>query len=102
MQYAAYINFNIHRDCMSMQVYALTKERDALRKGTDKLGNYEQLMKDKDAIIKQVGFLVCGCAGGCMCVCNACGWVHACVQCIFVRACFCGATCRAHCMWHTS
>lgn len=100
MQYAAYINFNIHRDCMSMQVYALTKERDALRKGTDKLGNYEQLMKDKDAIIKQVGFLVCGCAGGCMRVCNAC--VCAMHAKYFLWACFCGATCRAHCMWHTS
>lgn len=36
------------------QVYALTKERDALKKGAEKLGEYSALIKEKDAIIKQV------------------------------------------------
>ncbi|GAX82954.1 hypothetical protein CEUSTIGMA_g10381.t1 [Chlamydomonas eustigma] len=36
------------------KVYALTKERDALKKGSEKLTEYSSLMKEKDAIIKQV------------------------------------------------
>ena len=36
------------------KVYALTKERDALRRGTDKLSSANDLLKEKDAIIKQV------------------------------------------------
>lgn len=38
-----------------MQVYALTKERDALKRGTEKLADYGALLKEKDEIIKQVG-----------------------------------------------
>lgn len=37
-----------------MQVYALSKERDALRRGTDKLSSATDLLKEKDDIIKQV------------------------------------------------
>ncbi|GLI69265.1 hypothetical protein VaNZ11_013798, partial [Volvox africanus] len=36
------------------KVYALTKERDALRKGAEKLADYGALVKEKDDIIKQV------------------------------------------------
>ncbi|EFJ48636.1 hypothetical protein VOLCADRAFT_90809 [Volvox carteri f. nagariensis] len=36
------------------KVYALTKERDALRKGSEKLADYGALVKEKDDIIKQV------------------------------------------------
>jgi hypothetical protein len=36
------------------KVYALTKERDALRKGAEKLADYGALIKEKDDIIKQV------------------------------------------------
>ncbi|BDA43326.1 TATA element modulatory factor at C-terminar half [Coccomyxa sp. Obi] len=36
------------------KVYALTKERDALRRGTDKLNSINDLVKEKDAIIQQV------------------------------------------------
>lgn len=35
-------------------MYALTKERDALKKGSEKLSEYSALIKEKDAIIKQV------------------------------------------------
>lgn len=37
-----------------MQVYALTKERDALKRGNEKLGDYGNLIREKDEIIKQV------------------------------------------------
>ena len=37
------------------KVYALTKERDALRRGTDKLSSANDLLKEKDSIISQVG-----------------------------------------------
>lgn len=37
-----------------MQVYAVSKERDALRKGAEKLADYGALIKEKDDIIKQV------------------------------------------------
>ena len=37
-----------------LQVYALTKERDALRKGSEKIADYSALIKEKDGIIKQV------------------------------------------------
>ena len=37
-----------------MQVYALTKERDALRRGSDKLNSINELLKEKDNIIAQV------------------------------------------------
>jgi hypothetical protein len=36
------------------KVYALTKERDALRRGTEKLNSANDLVKEKDAIIQQV------------------------------------------------
>ena len=36
------------------QVYALSKERDALRRGADKLSSTSELLKEKDDIIKQV------------------------------------------------
>ncbi len=36
------------------QVYALSKERDALRRGADKLSSTSELLKEKDGIIKQV------------------------------------------------
>lgn len=36
------------------KVYALTKERDALRRGADKLNSVNDLVKEKDAIIQQV------------------------------------------------
>lgn len=36
------------------KVYALTKERDALKRGTDKLSGMDDLVREKDAIIKQV------------------------------------------------
>ena len=43
------------RNCVaSVQVYALTKERDALRKGSEKLADYSATIREKDAIIKQV------------------------------------------------
>lgn len=35
-------------------MYALTKERDALKKGSEKLADYGALIKEKDGIIKQV------------------------------------------------
>ena len=35
------------------KVYALTKERDALRRGADKLVSANDLVKEKDAIIQQ-------------------------------------------------
>jgi hypothetical protein len=44
------------------KVYALGKERDALRKSGDKLADASTLLKEKDDIIKQVG--VCLCVGG--------------------------------------
>ena len=37
-----------------MQVYALTKERDALRRGSEKLNSINELLKEKDNIIAQV------------------------------------------------
>lgn len=37
------------------KVYALTKERDALRRGADKLNSANDLVKEKDAIIQQAG-----------------------------------------------
>ena len=37
-----------------MQVYALTKERDALRRGSEKLNSVNELLKEKDNIIAQV------------------------------------------------
>lgn len=36
------------------KVYALTKERDALKKGAEKITEYSSLLKEKDGIIKQV------------------------------------------------
>lgn len=42
------------------KVYALTKERDALKRGSDKLSGMDDLVREKDAIIKQV-CLVCWC-----------------------------------------
>ena len=41
-------------------MYALTKERDALKRGSDKLSGMDDLVREKDAIIKQV-CLVCWC-----------------------------------------
>ena len=35
------------------KVYALTKERDALRRGADRLLSANDLVKEKDAIIQQ-------------------------------------------------
>lgn len=37
-------------------MYALSKERDALRHGTDKMSSATELLKEKDDIIKQVLF----------------------------------------------
>ena len=34
-------------------MYALTKERDALKRGNEKLGDYSNLLREKDEIIKQ-------------------------------------------------
>ncbi|KAG1674585.1 hypothetical protein FOA52_001834 [Chlamydomonas sp. UWO 241] len=36
------------------KVYALTKERDALRKGSEKLADYSATIKERDGVIKQV------------------------------------------------
>ncbi|GFH26866.1 TMF_TATA_bd domain-containing protein [Haematococcus lacustris] len=36
------------------KVYALTKERDALKRGNEKLADYTSLIREKDGIIKQV------------------------------------------------
>ena len=36
------------------KVYALAKERDALRRGSDKLSSAHDLLKEKDSIIAQV------------------------------------------------
>ncbi|KAK9865958.1 hypothetical protein WJX84_011519 [Apatococcus fuscideae] len=36
------------------KVYAITKERDALRRGSDKLSSVNELIKEKDSIIQQV------------------------------------------------
>ncbi len=36
------------------KVYAISKERDALKKGSEKINEYSGLIKEKDAIIKQV------------------------------------------------
>lgn len=38
------------------KVYALTKERDALRRGSEKLSTANDLVKEKDQIISQVGW----------------------------------------------
>ena len=38
----------------ALQVYALTKERDALKRGNEKLGDYTKLVHEKDETIKQV------------------------------------------------
>ena len=38
---------------LSLQVYALSKERDALRRGSDKLSSAAGLLKEKDDIIQQ-------------------------------------------------
>ena len=35
------------------QVYALTKERDALRRNSERLNSATDLVKEKDAIIQQ-------------------------------------------------
>lgn len=35
-------------------MYALTKERDALKRGNEKLSDFSALIKEKDGIIKQV------------------------------------------------
>ena len=40
--------------CDDTQVYALSKERDMLRRGNEKLASMNDLIKEKDAIIKQV------------------------------------------------
>ena len=40
--------------CGLVQVYALTKERDALRRGSEKLNSINELLKEKDNIIAQV------------------------------------------------
>lgn len=45
----------LRRLLLCMQVYALTKERDALKRGNEKLSDYNALLKEKDDIIKQVG-----------------------------------------------
>jgi hypothetical protein len=36
------------------KVYALSKERDALRRGNEKLGAIQDLLKEKDDMITQV------------------------------------------------
>lgn len=41
----------------AQQVYALSKERDALRRGSDKLTSATDLLREKDDIIKQVRFV---------------------------------------------
>lgn len=38
---------------LRVQVYALSKERDALRRGSDKLSSAAGLLKEKDDIIQQ-------------------------------------------------
>lgn len=43
------------------QVYALSKERDALKRGNEMLGDYGNQLREKDDIIKQVG-----CGVGCV------------------------------------
>lgn len=51
------------------KVYALTKERDALKKGTEKLADYNALVVEKDEMIKQVGRGDGRSGGMCACVC---------------------------------
>jgi hypothetical protein len=41
-------------DCAGAQVYALTKERDALRRNAERLNSANDLVREKDAIIQQV------------------------------------------------
>lgn len=70
--------FQARLETAERKVYALTKERDALRRGTDKLSSANDLLKEKDSIIQQVPPL---CAGlllllhdflGCKAVCLEC------------------------------
>ena len=49
--------FHARMEAAERKVYALTKEREALRRGTDKLSSANDLLKEKDAIIQQVGVL---------------------------------------------
>ena len=57
------------------KVYALVKERDALRRGSDKLSSAHDLLKEKDSIIAQV------CLSDCLSV-SVCLYI-----CLFVSAC---------------
>ncbi len=47
--------FEARLGAVDRKVYALTKERDALRRGADKLNSANDLVKEKDAIIQQAG-----------------------------------------------
>jgi TATA element modulatory factor len=38
----------------TLQVYVLTKERDALKRGAEKMTDYGALVREKDGIIRQV------------------------------------------------
>ncbi len=48
------VEFESRLGAAERKVYALTKERDALRRGADKLNSVNDLVKEKDAIIQQV------------------------------------------------
>lgn len=50
---AAWRSPNLKQRCCQAQVYALSKERDALRRGSDKLTSASALLKEKDDIIQQ-------------------------------------------------
>ena len=66
------------------KVYALVKERDALRRGSDKLSSAHDLLKEKDSIIAQVCLSVClpVCLPACLSVC-----LPACVSVCLLAVC---------------
>ena len=48
------LEFEARLGAAERKVYALTKERDALRRGAEKHASVADLVKEKDAIIQQV------------------------------------------------
>lgn len=50
---AARAEFEARLAASERKVYALSKERDALRRGNEKLATVTDLLKEKDAIISQ-------------------------------------------------
>ena len=47
--------YEVRLGAAERKVYALTKERDMLKRGTEKLSSATDLLKEKDNIIAQVG-----------------------------------------------